>query len=199
MPAKRSSSGNALSWILAVVLISVAAVGVGWLIGQQVLGWINPNRSSVSEEDSGDTGGYSYYPWSGSDGAESASQQPQQTPAPNINLPTSSLPESSAVEPPTYGAESSSVPSSVPDSIGSTQDMVSSPVAAEFYKVRVGSFGTKEAAAATARELEAQGYPIFVTGGGPWSVQVGAFSLRENAIVLGDILANQGYDVTIVE
>ena len=68
MPAKRSSSGSALSWILAVILISVAAVGVGWLIGQQVLGWINPNRSSVSEQGSEDTGGYSYYPWSGSGG-----------------------------------------------------------------------------------------------------------------------------------
>jgi len=56
MPAKRSSSGSALSWIFAVILISVAAVGVGWLIGQQVLGWINPNRSSVSEQGSEDTG-----------------------------------------------------------------------------------------------------------------------------------------------
>jgi cell division protein FtsN len=77
--------------------------------------------------------------------------------------------------------------------------VVSSPVAKKFYRVRVGSFGTREAALAAASELEAQGYPIFVTGGGPWSVQVGAFSLRENAIALGDTLANQGYDVTIVE
>ena len=36
MPAKRSSTSGALSWILAVVLVSVAAIGVGWLLGQQV-------------------------------------------------------------------------------------------------------------------------------------------------------------------
>ncbi len=63
----------------------------------------------------------------------------------------------------------------------------------------MGSFGTREAAMETAMELEAQGHPIFVTGGGPWSVQVGAFAKRENAIALSDRLANQGYDVTIHE
>ncbi len=90
-------------------------------------------------------------------------------------------------------------PSTPANSVGTTEGVVSSPVAKKFYRVRVGSFGTREAALAAASELEAQGYPIFVTGGGPWSVQVGAFSLRENAIALGDTLANQGYDVTIVE
>ena len=194
MPAKRSSSGSALSWILAVILISVAAVGVGWLIGQQVLGWINPNRSSVSEQGSEDTGGYSYYPWSGSDGASSDTQQPTTTP--DINLPVSTLPGSSTAEAPTYGVESPSTPA---NSVGTTEGVVSSPVAKKFYRVRVGSFGTRGAELAAASGLEAQGYPIFVTGGGPWSVQVGACSLRENAIALGDTLANQGYDVTIVE
>ena len=41
MPAKRSSTSGALSWILAVVLVSVAAIGVGWLLGHQVLNWLN--------------------------------------------------------------------------------------------------------------------------------------------------------------
>jgi cell division septation protein DedD len=199
MPAKRSSSGSALSWIFAVILISVAAVGVGWLIGQQVLGWINPNRSSVSEQGSEDTGGYSYYPWSGSDGSSSDTQQPPTTTTPDINLPVSTLPGSSTAEAPTYGVDSPSNSSSSTDGVGTTQGVVSSSVAKQFYRVRVGSFGTREAAMAAASELEAQGYPIFVTGGGPWSVQVGAFALRENAIALGDTLANQGYDVTIVE
>jgi cell division septation protein DedD len=184
MPVKRSSTGGALSWVVAVVVLGAVAVGAGWLIGQQALNWWNPDRSSSAKTDSGDTG-YSYYPWkdtstdtSGQTAPSGAAQTqtPAQTQA-QTSTPVISLPQSTA-------------PASAPASSSETS---------RFYRVRVGSFATREAAMETAAELEAQGHPIFVTGGGPWSVQVGAFSKRENAIALSDRLANQGYDVTIHE
>ncbi|MBP7784801.1 MAG: SPOR domain-containing protein [Firmicutes bacterium] len=182
MPVKRSSTGGALSWVVAVVVLGAVAVGAGWLIGQQALNWWNPDRSSSAKTDSEDTG-YSYYPWkdtstdtsgqtASSGAAQTQTQAQTQTPTPAISLPQSTVP---ATAPP-----------------GSSET-------GKFYRVRVGSFATREAAMETAMELEAQGHPIFVTGGGPWSVQVGAFARRENAIALSDRLANQGYDVTIHE
>jgi len=54
--------------------------------------------------------------------------------------------------------------------------------APKLWKVRVGSFATREQATAASQELAAQGLPIYVTGSGPWAVQVGAFAKRENAI-----------------
>ena len=182
MPVKRSSTGGALSLVVAVVLLGAVAVGAGWLIGQQALNWWNPDRSSSAKTDSGDTG-YSYYPWkdtstdtSGQTASSGAAQTQTQTQA-QTSTPVISLPQSTA--PATAPASSSEI--------------------SKFYRVRVGSFATREAAMETAMELEAQGHPIFVTGGGPWSVQVGAFAKRENAIALSDRLANQGYDVTIHE
>jgi len=184
MPVKRSSTGGALSWVVAVVVLGAVAVGAGWLIGQQALNWWNPDRSSSAKTDSEDTG-YSYYPWkdtstdtsgqtasSGAAQTQTQTQAQTQTPTPVISLPQSTVP---ATAPP-----------------GSSET-------GKFYRVRVGSFATREAAMETAMELEAQGHPILVTGGGPWSVQVGAFARRENAIALSDRLANQGYDVTIHE
>lgn len=188
MPVKRSSTGGALSWVVAVVVLGAVAVGAGWLIGQQALNWWNPDRSSSAKTDSGDTD-YTYYPWkdtstdtsgqpasSGAAQTQTQTQTPAQTQA-QTSTPVISLPQSTA-------------PASAP---------ASSSEASKFYRVRVGSFATREAAVETAAELEAQGHPIFVTGGGPWSVQVGAFAKRENAIALSDRLANQGYDVTIHE
>ena len=182
MPVKRSSTGGALSWVVAVVVLGAVAVGAGWLIGQQALNWWNPDRSSSAKTDSGDTG-YSYYPWkdtssdtsgqtASSGAAQTQTQAQTQTPTPVISLPQSTVPATAPA--------------------GSSET-------GKFYRVRVGSFATREAAMETAMELEAQGHPIFVTGGGPWSVQVGAFAKRENAIALSDRLANQGYDVTIHE
>ncbi len=182
MPVKRSSTGGALSLVVAVVLLGAVAVGAGWLIGQQALNWWNPDRSSSAKTDSEDTG-YSYYPWkdtstdTSGQTASSGSAQTQTQSQTQASTPTISLPQST-------------VPAASP---------VSSSEASKFYRVRVGSFATREAAMETAMELEAQGHPIFVTGGGPWSVQVGAFARRENAIALSDQLANQGYDVTIHE
>ena len=182
MPVKRSSTGGALSWVAAFVVLGVVAVGAGWLIGQEALNWLNPDRSSSAKTDSGDTD-YTYYPWkdtstdtsgqpASSGAAQTQTQAQTQTSTPAISLPQSTVPA-------TAPAASSG--------------------AGKFYRVRVGSFATREAAMETAMELEAQGHPIFVTGGGPWSVQVGAFAKRENAIALSDRLANQGYDVTIHE
>ena len=182
MPVKRSSTGGALSWVVAVVVLGAVAVGAGWLIGQQALNWWNPDRSSSAKTDSGDTG-YSYYPWkdtssdtsgqtASSGAAQTQTQAQTQTSTPAISLPQSTVPATAPA--------------------GSSET-------GKFYRVRVGSFATREAAMETAMELEAQGHPIFVTGGGPWSVQVGAFAKRENAIALSDRLANQGYDVTIHE
>lgn len=182
MPVKRSSTGGALSLVVAVVLLGAVAVGAGWLIGQQALNWWNPDRSSSAKTDSEDTG-YSYYPWkdtstdTSGQTASSGSAQTQTQSQTQASTPTISLPQST-------------VPAASP---------VSSSETSKFYRVRVGSFATREAAMETAMELEAQGHPIFVTGGGPWSVQVGAFARRENAIALSDQLANQGYDVTIHE
>ncbi len=182
MPVKRSSTGGALSWVVAVVLLGAVAVGAGWLIGQQALNWWNPDRSSSAKTDSGDTG-YNYYPWKDASAdtsqqtASSGAAQTQTQAQPQASTPVISLPQST-------------VPAAAP---------ASGPAASAFYRVRVGSFATREAAMETAMELEAQGHPIFVTGGGPWSVQVGAFAKRENAIALSDQLANQGYDVTIHE
>jgi cell division protein FtsN len=186
MPVKRSPTGGALSWVVGLVLVGALAVGAGWLIGQQALNWRNPDQSSSADTDSGDTG-YNYYPWK--DPSTDTSQQPAssgaaqtqgqaqgQASGPVIDLPQSSIPATTPTSSPPASAASS-----------------------KFYRVRVGSFGTREAAMETAMELEAQGHPIFVTGGGPWSVQVGAFAKRENAIALSDRLANQGYDVTIHE
>ena len=184
MPVKRSSTGGALSWVVAVVVLGAVAVGAGWLIGQQALNWWNPDRSSSAATDSKDTD-YNYYPWkdtstdtsgqtasSGSAQTQTPAQTQAQTSTPVISLPQSTAPAAA----PAGGSETS-----------------------KFYRARVGSFATREAAMETAAELEEQGHPIFVTGGGPWSLQVGAFAKRENAIALSDRLANQGYDVTIHE
>ena len=46
MPVRKSSknSGGVFSWIFAVVVVTVAAIGVGWLIGQQVLNFSESGR-----------------------------------------------------------------------------------------------------------------------------------------------------------
>lgn len=197
MPAKRSSTSGALSWILAVVLVSVAAIGVGWLIGQQVLNWLNP-RSSVSKTDSGDTG-YNYYPWS--DSAATSTDKTASSGTPTIQLPVSTV-DTSAASNGTVASSSTSPTSTSATSATSspaTQQQSTPVAAAKLWKVRVGSFATREQAVAAGQELAAQGYPIFVTGNGPWAVQVGAFGKRENAIALGDTLADQGYDVLVTD
>ena len=188
MPAKRSSTSGALSWILAVVLVSVAAIGVGWLLGQQVLNWLNPGRSSVSDSGSGDTS-YSYYPWE-SPTATSASSGTTVA-EPMVTLPTSTVGSTPAT---TTASAASSTP--VVPSAAATTPVATAP---KLWKVRVGSFATREQATAASQELAAQGLPIYVTGSGPWAVQVGAFAKRENAIALGDNLADQGYDVLVTD
>ena len=96
MPVKRSSTGGALSWVVAVVVLGAVAVGAGWLIGQQALNWWNPDRSSSAKTDSEDTG-YSYYPWKGtltnpsgrppsSGAAQPPPQPPTQAPAKALTL-----------------------------------------------------------------------------------------------------------------
>lgn len=188
MPAKRSSTSGALSWILAVALVSVAAIGVGWLLGQQVLNWLNPGRSSVSDSGSADTS-YSYYPWdspsttSASDGTVAAE--------PTVTLPTSTA---GSIPATTTASTATSTP------VASSQaDTTPAATASKLWKVRVGSFATREQATTASQELAAQGLPIYVTGSGPFAVQVGAFSKRENAIALGDSLADQGYDVLVTD
>jgi cell division septation protein DedD len=188
MPAKRSSTSGALSWILAVVLVSVAAIGVGWLLGQQVLNWLNPGRSSVSDSGSADTS-YSYYPWD-SPSATSASDSTVAE-APTVTLPTSTVSSTPAT---TTASTASSTP--VVPSQTTTTPAATAP---KLWKVRVGSFATREQATVASQELAAQGLPIFVTGSGPFAVQVGAFAKRENAIALGDSLADQGYDVLVTD
>ena len=188
MPVKRSSTGGALSWVVAVVVLGAVAVGAGWLIGQQALNWWNPDRSSSAKTDSEDTG-YSYYPWK--DTSTDTSGQTASSGAAQTQAQTQTQAQAQAqTTTPAISLPQSTVPATAP---------AASSGAGKFYRVRVGSFATREAAMATAMELEAQGHPIFVTGGGPWSVQVGAFAKRENAIALSDRLANQGYDVTIHE
>lgn len=190
MPVKRSSTGGALSWIVAVVVLGAVAVGAGWLIGQQALNWWNPDRSSSAKTDSGDTG-YNYYPWKDTSTSSSGQAAPSGAAQPQAQAQTQTPTESQAqAQPPVVSLPQSTAPVVAP---------VAGSEASKFYRVRVGSFATREAAIETAMELEAQGHPIFVTGSGPWSVQVGAFAKRENAIALSDRLANQGYDVTINE
>lgn len=190
MPVKRSSAGGALSWLVVPVLVGALAVGAGWLLGQQFLTWKNPDRASSANTDSQDTG-YSYYPWK--DTTTDTSQQPASSGAAQTQTQPEAVGEP-RVESPVIDLPISAMPATTP--AGSSPG---GAVASKFYRVRVGSFATREAAVETAMELEAQGHPIYVTGGGPWSVQVGAFAKRENAIALSDRLANQGYDVTIHE
>ena len=58
MPVRKSSknSGGVFSWIFAVVVVTVAAIGVGWLIGQQVLNFMNPGDLVKQGTQSADTG-----------------------------------------------------------------------------------------------------------------------------------------------
>ena len=174
---------------------------VGWLLGQQVLNWLNPGRSSVSKADSADTS-YSYYPWESpststtttASSTTSTSSSGTTAVEPTIQLPVSSVSTPAAPASTTSTSTASSSPA--PQSQAATTPTATAP---KLWKVRVGSFATREEAKQASEELAAQGLPVYVTGGGPWAVQVGAFANRENAIKLGDSLADQGYDVLITD
>ncbi len=182
MPVRKSSknSGGVFSWIFAVVVVTVAAIGVGWLIGQQVLNFMNPGDVVKQGIQSADTG-YTYYPWS----ADIASTTPNTGDVSPVTVPSS-----------TTGTQTQTQ-STTSQSTGN--DVALQPTSSSLFKVRVGSFADRDEAVEVSKELEEQGYPVYVTGTSPYSIQVGAFSSMENAVNLSEELSDQGYTSSVVK
>lgn len=189
MPVRKSSknSGGVFSWIFAVVVVTVAAIGVGWLIGQQVLNFMNPGDLVKQGTQSADTG-YTYYPWS----ADTASTTPNTGDASPVTAPSGTTGTQTQTQQPNQQTQNTT-----PQSTGN--DAALQPTSSSLFKVRVGSFADRDEAVEVSKELEAQGYPVYVTGASPYSIQVGAFSSMENAVNLSEELSDQGYTSSVVK
>ena len=92
----------------------------------------------------------------------------------------------------------------LPESQGAYEEIRSAPEAAQEtvtvrYKVQVGPYQVRDEALETAAELEAQGYPVFVSQDLPCYVQVGAFANPVNADRLKRELGDKGYRAYIKE
>ena len=92
----------------------------------------------------------------------------------------------------------------LPESQGSYEEILSAPEAAlekvtVKYKVQVGPYQVRDEALKTAAELEAQGYPVFVSQDLPCYVQVGAFANPVNADRLKRELGDKGYRAYVKE
>jgi len=198
MAVKKSSknSGGVFSWVFAVVVVTVAAIGVGWLIGQQVLNFMNPEgvvKQGIQSADAGDSG-YTYYPWD----ADVASTEPDKTNA----SPVTTQPEASDTKTSTQTqTQQPKQQNNQDDSSQSLDDKAKEKMSSSssLFKVRVGSFSNREDAVEVSKELEAQGYPVYVTGSSPYSIQVGAFSSMENAVSLSEQLSDKGYTSSVVK
>ena len=69
------------------------------------------------------------------------------------------------------------------------------PAPATLYRVRVGSFTTRDAAKSMASELRGRGYPsTVVSEGGGFRLQVGAYAERKGAESVQQELKANGYD-----
>lgn len=193
MPGRRSGSQGELSLVITAVVFGVLAIIAGWFLGNYALNVFT---------------GYQM-----DDGA----QQAQSHPVSDSTLPQQ--PSVSDAEPTQAGVNATSLPAVTEEApavtskwdedvsswgSGGTSPVVTatttSPTSSsgEWYRVRVGSFSTKAEAQAAAQELAAKGYPIYVTGSGPYLVQVGAFKVKQNAERLQDELEAQGYQVSVV-
>lgn len=70
----------------------------------------------------------------------------------------------------------------------------------KLYKVRVGSYFTRNRALAASEKLRGLGYSTYVQSTGPFSIQVGAFRERNYAERLKRKLSKKGYGIlTIVK
>lgn len=92
----------------------------------------------------------------------------------------------------------------LPESQGTYEDVFPVPEATPQtvtvrYKVQIGPYQAREEALKTAAELEAQGYPVFVSQDLPCYVQVGAFANPVNADRLKRELGEKGYRAYVKE
>lgn len=193
MPGRRSGSQGELSLVITAVVFGVLAIIAGWFLGNYALNVFT---------------GYQM-----DDGVQQAQSQPDsgstlpQQPSVSDAVPTqgdANAPSSSAVAEETpvvaskWDEDVSSWGSAGVSSSGTAATTPSTSSSGEWYRVRVGSYTTKAEAQAAAKELEAKGYPIYVTGSGPYLIQVGAFKVKQNADKLQDELEAQGYQVSVV-
>ena len=215
MPVKKSSKNKAFSWILAIVVVSAAAIGVGWFIGKQVLKLMNPDdfQQSVQTSDIGNAKDALTTLPSNSTNKSDTSDSSN---ANNSNINSSNMNNNNTNSNNTNGSNTSSsnvnsgnanssttsnsaTNNGVGDGASKQTDNVSTASSATMYKVRVGSFNSRQEALDFSKELEAQGFPVMVLSSPPYSIQVGAFSSRENAVNLSNSLKQKGYASMVVE
>ena len=144
---------------------------------------MNPGDLVKQGTQSADTG-YTYYPWS----ADTASTTPNTGDASPVTAPSGTTGTQTQTQQPQ---------STTPQSTGN--DAALQPTSSSLFKVRVGSFADRDEAVEVSKELEEQGYPVYVTGASPYSIQVGAFSSMENAVNLSEQLSDQGYTSSVVK
>lgn len=161
MPGKRSSKGGVFSWILAVVVVSVAAIGVGWIIGQQVLKFMNPAEDLQQTADTNDSG-YTYYPWSNDDSLATSTDANSGNTNTTVNSSGSEGTSGTTLYKVRVGSFDSKIEAVEISKELEAQGLPVMVTAAPPYSIQVGAFSSKDNAVNLSNKLNSEGYDAIV-------------------------------------
>ena len=200
MRSQRSGTLHVFLTVTLVVVTVAAAVGFGYLIGNYAIRLVTssgaPTRTALADQQSTS----SVAPKTTASGDPTAQSQEaaaaQKAAAPAVK-PTAEP----AAKPATDPAAGTVRPTAQPGGNAAVKALDTSGVSSgggdSLTRVLVGEFPSRAEASRVAEELKSKGYPVYVPGQPPYSVQVGAFRSAEAAQRLRSELLAQGYDASL--